>query len=75
MDLRQRLLEARTEDDFKRILLKHTQELTEEQAMPSVRIDSGSPTRCSNDGDNNVPIYFHFLFFYFSALYRLELNV
>lgn len=53
MDLRQRLLEARTEDEFKRILLKHTQELAEEQAV-SIRVDHGSPTRLSTSGESNV---------------------
>ena len=53
MDLRQRLLEARTEDEFKRILLKHTQELAEEQAI-SIRVDHGSATRLSTSGESNV---------------------
>ena len=53
MDLRQRLLEARTEDEFKRILLKHTQELAEEQAV-SIRVDHGSQTRLSTGGESNV---------------------
>ncbi|XP_046440639.1 solute carrier family 4 member 11-like isoform X2 [Daphnia pulex] len=52
MDLRQRLLEARTEDEFKRILLKHTQELAEEQAI-SIRVDHGSATRLSTGGESN----------------------
>lgn len=65
MDLRQRLLEARTEDEFKRILLKHTQELAEEQSMPSVRVDQGSPERLSREGDNNNVSSNAFLFYYF----------
>ncbi len=56
MDLRQRLLEARTEDEFKRILLKHTQELAEEQAI-SIRVDHGSATRLSTSGESNVYLY------------------
>jgi len=44
VDLRQRLLEARTEDDFKSVLLKHSQELAEEHSLPSVRIDSATST-------------------------------
>lgn len=53
MDLRQRLLEARTEDEFKRILLKHTQELAEEQAI-SIRVDHGSAARLSTGGESSV---------------------
>uniref|UniRef100_A0A0P5ZXE0 Sodium bicarbonate transporter protein 11 n=1 Tax=Daphnia magna TaxID=35525 RepID=A0A0P5ZXE0_9CRUS len=52
MDLRQRLLEARTEDEFKRILLKHTQELAEEQAI-SIRVDHGSAARLSTGGESS----------------------
>lgn len=55
MDLRQRLLEARTEDEFKRILLKHTQELAEEQAV-SIRVDRGSPSRLSTEAESNVSL-------------------
>ena len=62
VDLRHRLLEARTEDEFKRILLKHTQELAEEQSQPSVRCagDSsgggggGTPSRSSHHDTNDT---------------------
>lgn len=33
MDFRQRLLEATTEEDFKRLIIKHSQELAEEQQI------------------------------------------
>ncbi len=67
MDLRQRLLEARTEDEFKRILLKHTQELAEEQAI-SIRVDHGSATRLSTGGESNVRFdFFIYLFFFCRA--------
>ena len=73
MDLRQHLLQARTEDEFKQILLKHTQELAEEQAMPSVRVDQGSPERLSREADNNN-VSNAFLFYYFPFI-RLLINL
>ncbi len=54
IDLRQQLLEARSEEEFKRILLKHAQELSEEQAFPNVRVDIGSPTHLPTDLENTV---------------------
>lgn len=69
MDLRQRLLEARTEDEFKRILLKHTQELAEEQAV-SIRVDHGSATRLSTSGESNVRLAFEYLFLKITRINR-----
>ena len=63
VDLRQRLLEARTEDDFKSVLLKHSQELAEEHSLPSVRIDSATSTHPAGvppGEDTNVSTLLHY---------------
>ena len=68
VDLRQRLLEARNEEDFKSVLLKHTQELTHGHSLPSVCINADvSPNAPASDQQKNVsphsfpPISSHFL--------------
>jgi hypothetical protein len=74
MDLRQRLLEARTEDEFKRILLKHTQELAEEQAI-SIRVDHGSATRLSTGGESNVRLDALFFSFFLITVLLARNNI
>ena len=54
MNLRRRLLEARNEDEFRRILLKHSQDLSEEQSAANARAETASPMHLVTDGDNNV---------------------
>lgn len=73
MDLRQRLLEARTEDEFKRILLKHTQELAEEQAV-SIRVDHGSPTRLSTSGESNVRLTNAITHLFLDSIFRYHFH-
>ena len=59
MDLRQRLLMARTEEDFKRLLWEHTKELAEEQSNTERK---NSDDKVSNFEEDTVSIHARLLF-------------
>ena len=58
MDLRQRLLMARTEEDFKRLLWEHTKELAEEQSNTDRKNSDDKISNFEEESvSNDCPIY------------------
>lgn len=77
MDFRQRLLEATTEEDFKRLIIKHSQELAEEQQISNdkrieMNHEKSDDFEYVSSASDFFPSYYYFS--YFSCNFLLVLS-